>query len=55
LTLVNPVRHFLEIVRAVFLKGSGILDLWPQYVALTLLAAAVLWLAIVRFGKKMAS
>jgi ABC-2 type transport system permease protein len=55
LTLVNPVRHFLEIVRAIFLKGSGIPDLWPQYVALTLLAAAVLWLAIVRFGKKMAS
>jgi ABC-2 type transport system permease protein len=55
LTLLNPVRHFLEIVRAIFLKGSGIADLWPQYVALTLLAVAALWLAIVRFGRTMTS
>ena len=55
LTLLNPVRHFLEIVRAIFLKGSGIADLWPQYLALTLLAAAALWLAIVRFGRSMTS
>jgi ABC-2 type transport system permease protein len=51
LTLVNPVRHFLEIVRAIFLKGEGLATLWPQYVALTLLGAGVLWLAIVRFPK----
>jgi len=55
LTLLNPVRHFLEIVRAIFLKGSGILDLWPQYLALTLLATAALTLATVRFGKTIAS
>jgi ABC-2 type transport system permease protein len=55
LTLLNPVRHFLEIVRAIFLKGSGIVELWPQYVALTLLAAAALSLAIVRFGRTMTS
>src|SRR5581483_11183220 len=31
LTLVNPVRHYLEIVRAIFLKGTGFTPLWPQY------------------------
>lgn len=55
LTLLNPVRHFLEIVRAVFLKGAGLGALWPQYLALLVLAALVLWLAIVRFPRSMAS
>ncbi len=40
LTLVNPIRHFLEIVRPVFLKGYGVAELWPQYIALLLIAAA---------------
>lgn len=51
LTLVNPARHFLEIVRAIFLKGSGIRELWPQYLALAAIATAGIWLAIRRFEK----
>ena len=51
LTLLNPVRYFLEIVRAMFLKGSGVGDLWPQYVVIALMAAAVLRLAIWRFHR----
>jgi len=50
-TLLNPMRHFLEIIRAVFLKGEGVTALWPQYVALGLIAAAVMWLAVVRFPR----
>jgi ABC-2 type transport system permease protein len=53
-TLGNPVRHFLEVVRAVFLKGAGFIDLWPQYLGLALLAGAVLWLAVIRFPRTMA-
>jgi ABC-2 type transport system permease protein len=52
-TLLNPVRHFLEIVRAVFLKGAGIEALWAQYLFLAVIAAAVLRLAVVRFPKTM--
>lgn len=48
LTLLNPVRHFLEIVRAVFLKGEGVAGLWPQYLALVLMAGAALGYAIRR-------
>ncbi|MCX7604596.1 MAG: ABC transporter permease, partial [Bryobacteraceae bacterium] len=33
LTLLNPLRYFMEIVRGVFLKGSGIGLLWPQLAA----------------------
>lgn len=51
LTVVNPVRHFLEIVRAIFLKGEGIGGLWPQYVALSLMAAASLGAAIWRLPR----
>jgi ABC-2 type transport system permease protein len=51
ITLLNPVRHFLEIVRAIFLKGEGLLALWPQYLALSVIAAIVMRIAIVRFPK----
>ncbi len=51
LTLLNPVRHFLEIVRAIFLKGEGPLGLWPQYLALGVTALSVLRLAVLRFPK----
>ena len=49
LTLLNPVRHFLEIVRAVFLKGTGYEVLWPQFLALLGMATMGLWAATVRF------
>ncbi len=49
LTLLNPLRHFLEIVRSIFLKGSGLGDLWVQYSALAVMAAGGLWLAVRRF------
>ncbi|HET6369817.1 MAG TPA: ABC transporter permease, partial [Nitrospiria bacterium] len=42
LTLVNPVRHYLEIVRAIFLKGAGLEALWPQYLALSGMGAGLL-------------
>ena len=51
LSLLNPVRHFLEIVRGVFLKGDGLLDLWRQFAVIAAMAAVVLLAAIVRFGQ----
>jgi ABC-2 type transport system permease protein len=54
LTLANPVRHFLEIVRGTFLKGTGIIELWPQYLALALMAFGGLWLAVQRFKRSVA-
>ena len=51
----NPVNHFLVIVRAIFLKGAGVAVLWPQYLVLTIMAAAALQLAITRFRASMAS
>lgn len=51
LTLANPVRHFLEIVRGVFLKGTGIVEMWPHYLALLAMASGGLWLAVQRFKR----
>jgi ABC-2 type transport system permease protein len=51
LTLLNPVRWFIEIVRALFLKGSGLAELWPRYAALAAMAAAVLAAATWRFRR----
>lgn len=51
LTLLNPVRHFLEVVRAVFLKGEGIAGLWTQFLALAAIGGAALALATRRFAR----
>jgi ABC-2 type transport system permease protein len=54
LTLFNPLRHFLEVVRDIFLKGSGIADLWIQFLVLAGMAGAGLHFATRRFHKDMA-
>ena len=51
LTLLNPLRYFMEIVRGVFIKGVGVAVLWPQMVVLTVFGATVLTLSAVRFHK----
>jgi ABC-2 type transport system permease protein len=54
LTVVNPLRHFLVIIRAVFLKGIGPSILWPQMLALALIGVTTLGLAVSRFRKTLA-
>lgn len=49
LTLANPLRHFLEIVRGVFLKGAGIAELRVQFAALAVMSGAGLVIATRRF------
>lgn len=51
LTLLNPLRHYLEIVRAIFLKGAGLDALWPQYLFLLVMGVTVLWFSTTRFHK----
>ncbi len=51
LTLVNPMRHFLEIIRGIFLKGAGIGAMWRQFVALSVLGTSLLAFATTRFRK----
>jgi ABC-2 type transport system permease protein len=53
LTYLNPVRYFMEIVRGIFLKGTGPEFLWPQMTALFLIGAAILTLSSLRFHKRL--
>jgi ABC-2 type transport system permease protein len=53
LTLVNPLRYFLVIVRGIFLKGVALDVLWPQFVGLAVLGGIVFLGAISRFKKRL--
>jgi ABC-2 type transport system permease protein len=53
LTYLNPVRYFIEIVRGIFLKGSGVDVLWPQMTCLAVYGVLVLGLSAMRFRKKL--
>lgn len=50
-TLINPVRHYLVVVRGVFLRGAGWSIVMPQLIALSAIGAVVLGFATARFRK----
>ncbi|MDE2199556.1 MAG: ABC transporter permease [Rhodospirillales bacterium] len=52
-TYINPLRYFLVIIRAEFLKGVGVGLLWPDLLALSLLAGGLLGLSVARFRKSL--
>jgi ABC-2 type transport system permease protein len=51
LTYINPLRWFLEIVRAVFLKGAGFGVLAREFVALATISGAILGVAAWRMSR----
>jgi len=53
LSLLNPVRYFIDIVRGLFLKGSGVDVLWPQMLALAIFGVTILTLSAFRFRKRL--
>jgi ABC-2 type transport system permease protein len=53
LTYLNPLRYFVEIVRGIFLRGTGADVLWPQMTALSIYGASMLLLAANRFHKRL--
>ncbi|MDR1991081.1 MAG: ABC transporter permease [Acidobacteriaceae bacterium] len=54
ITYVIPLRYFLVILRAIFLKGVGLNVLWPQVAALLTWGLVVLSLAVARSTKRAA-
>lgn len=52
LTYLNPLRYFVEIVRGIFLKGTGIEVLWPQLAGLIVLGSALITVSSLRFTKR---
>ena len=53
LTYLNPVRYFIEIVRGIFLKGSGVDVLWPQMLCMAVYGVVILGLSAMRFHKSL--
>lgn len=53
LTYLNPLRYFLVIIRGIFLKGSGLTVLWPQFATLAILGVVLLSISSMRFQKRM--
>jgi ABC-2 type transport system permease protein len=53
LTLLDPLRYFIEIVRGLFLKGTGVSVLWPQMLALAIFGVVILSLSALRFRKRL--
>lgn len=51
-TLFNPVRYFVEVMRMVYLKGSSITDLAGHFAAVCLFAVAFNVIAVVSYRKK---
>ena len=53
LTYLDPLRYFLVIIRATYLKGVGIDVLWPQMLGLAAIALSLLALAVLRLQKSL--
>lgn len=51
ITYLNPLRYFIEILRAIYLKGSGLTDLTSQFIALCIYASGVWIWAICSYKK----
>jgi ABC-2 type transport system permease protein len=54
MTYVFPLRYYLVIIRGIFLKGAGLVELWQQFAALAGFGAGIILLAASRFRKRSA-
>ncbi len=53
LTLLDPLRYFMQIVRGIFLKGAGFDLIWRDMAALLAYGIAILGLSAIRFQKRL--
>jgi drug efflux transport system permease protein len=53
ITYAIPVRYYANIIRGVFLRGSGLSVLWPEALTLALMGTGLLAVASLRFRKKL--
>jgi ABC-2 type transport system permease protein len=52
-TYAIPLRYYAEIVRGIFLRGSGMSVLWPQAMVLLGMGIGIMGLASLRFRKRL--
>ena len=50
---VLPLTHFLRLIRGVMLRGAGLLELWPDVLALVAFTVIMMTVAILQFRKRL--
>ncbi len=53
ITYLIPLRYYAEIIRGIFLRGSGIGTLWPQALILLGMGVGIMTIASLRFKKRL--
>jgi ABC-2 type transport system permease protein len=53
-TLINPVRYYVEVMRAVLLKGSGFSEVSFQLLSLTAFGLGIFGFSVLRFRRRLA-
>ncbi|SPD74747.1 ABC-2 type transporter [uncultured Desulfobacterium sp.] len=53
ITLINPMRYFLIILRSVFLEGANVSRLWPNYWPMALIGIINLTIASMLFRRRL--
>lgn len=51
LTELNPIRYFVEVIRMVMLKGSGLSEMTPQLIKTVIYAVVMNLLAVWSYKK----
>jgi ABC-2 type transport system permease protein len=51
ITIFNPLRYFMQVMRQIYLKGSGFLDLLPHFIALCSFALFLNLWAVLSYKK----
>lgn len=52
-SLLSPLRYYMEILLGVFLKGAGLIELWPQALAMLAIGLALFAAAAVVFRRQL--
>jgi ABC-2 type transport system permease protein len=53
LTYINPMRYFMAILRTVFLRGAGFMDVLPNLFSLVTIGLLSFTVAILRFRRRL--
>jgi ABC-2 type transport system permease protein len=52
ITLLNPMRYFMKVIRGIMMKGAGVDALYPEILAMFVFSAVIFTLSWVRFSKR---
>jgi ABC-2 type transport system permease protein len=51
--VINPFYYFIDMIRAILLKGAGFFDLWQQILPMSLLAVSLFALSVLSYRKQL--